>query len=466
MKSAAITLDGQGVNATYAITGSDLPSSGTVDFYWATGPNLSNELGTPKKVPTNTKVGSYTASTSIAGLGPRPANATYIIAAADSPSADPAHNVAAVPFESDIVMDMATTTDASTVTATYDINVLSVTQPLVFNIYRSANQAFYSSADLIGTDTLSASDKADLSVGHHQVKLAVLYASDMAPDPRRPFITVVANPGKTVQEPNYANDTAYFQAFIIGAISHGYDLNDPPDSTPPWEIGMANDLMNVDDYKADGTVITFHWVGASRESQSGQAVFAGAILEIQVAAIAARYEAQHAGNVVDLHFIGHSRGSVVISEAIQDLMKAYPNLIQGSFIRMTMLDPHPAMNYPGRVYYSAAGNPAAIGLRWLYLRFQSVAVDPKVVVPSVVNSAEVFFQHTPVDKFPLSNTESQLNLWGQGNDGMIINKSPNQIGYHNLTSQSFAGIGMIGHTEVHDYYQKFVVDTGLSLTYS
>ena len=79
--------------------GGDLPSPGTIDFYWATGPDISNKLQTPTtpvKVTTIQPAGSYTATTSIASLGPRPSNANYILAVADSTNADTAHNVVSV----------------------------------------------------------------------------------------------------------------------------------------------------------------------------------------------------------------------------------------------------------------------------------------------------------------------------------------------------------------------------------
>lgn len=97
MVSASLTSDSQSVNITYTISGSDLALPGTVDFYWATGPTLAAKLETTpvKTVPTATaaQATAYTASTSIASLGIRPPNATYILAVADSPSADPAHQV-------------------------------------------------------------------------------------------------------------------------------------------------------------------------------------------------------------------------------------------------------------------------------------------------------------------------------------------------------------------------------------
>lgn len=97
LTSASLSSDLQDVKANYTITGADLPSSGTIDFYWASGPNLANKLGTtPAPAATAKAVGSYTASTSVASLGTRPANASYIIAVADSPNVDPNHAVVAI----------------------------------------------------------------------------------------------------------------------------------------------------------------------------------------------------------------------------------------------------------------------------------------------------------------------------------------------------------------------------------
>ncbi len=312
----------------------------------------------------------------------------------------------------DIVMDMATTTDHLTVTATYDITGVNVDQPLSFAIYRSASAASYAPSDQIGVDTLPASDTADLLVGHHQVQLD-LYTPNLLPDPSHEFVFVVANSGDTVQEQDYTNDTAYFQIFVLGAVSHGYvpPTEDTDGQTPDWELEMAAALQKIDGYNY---VIPFNWVLLSRTKQSDEAVFAGAMLANQVAAEVVSLEKQHSGDVVDYHFIGHSRGSVVISQAIADMIKLYPSFINGNYVNMTMLDPHPARNYPKpTVYFSAARNPVAFTLKKLYLSFQKVADDPMVVVPSVVTSVQDFFQHTPFNKFPCRIQKGNLICGGR-----------------------------------------------------
>ncbi len=49
-------------------------------------------------------------------------------------------------------------------------------------------------------------------------------------------------------------------------------------------------------------------------------------------------------DVIDIHLIGHSRGSVVISQAARQLELNYPDYTRQGYIQMTLLDPHPALN--------------------------------------------------------------------------------------------------------------------------
>jgi hypothetical protein len=84
------------VNAIYSIAGGALPSAGTIDFYWATGPAVSDEIGKPFKVATQTAAGTCTVSAAVSALGPRPAAATFILAVGDSPDAHEADAFAAV----------------------------------------------------------------------------------------------------------------------------------------------------------------------------------------------------------------------------------------------------------------------------------------------------------------------------------------------------------------------------------
>ena len=88
---------------------------------------------------------------------------------------------------------------------------------------------------------------------------------------------VVANPAETIHEQSYANNTAYFQIFVVGAISHGYipadNLSGILGLTPSWELAMQASLEHVDHYN---DVIAFNWVKDSRTPESGLASADGA----------------------------------------------------------------------------------------------------------------------------------------------------------------------------------------------
>ncbi len=63
-------------------------------------------------------------------------------------------------------------------------------------------------------------------------------------------------------------------------------------------------------------VVPFFWVAESLLPAPGQAVAAGRRMAEQIIAAAHTIPA---GSPIDLHLIGHSRGSVVISEALQTI---------------------------------------------------------------------------------------------------------------------------------------------------
>ena len=77
MLSATITMGGQSVSVSYSITGAALTSTGTIDFYWASGPEPTDEIGTPFGVQTDQNIGSYSTTVAIASLGDRPASALH-----------------------------------------------------------------------------------------------------------------------------------------------------------------------------------------------------------------------------------------------------------------------------------------------------------------------------------------------------------------------------------------------------
>ena len=179
----------------------------------------------------------------------------------------------------------------------------------------------------------------------------------------------------------------------------------------------------------------------------------------------------HKGDVVDVHFIGHSRGTVVVDQAALDLNGTTDPALRGGYIKMTLLDPHPANNYtglnpqvPGGKYYSSYGVHRVLGFRKAALTewFQSQLQDPAYyVIPQNVNETEVYYQHTESGFFGAGGDgEEELNLWGHSpNDGFFKNYHSAPIKSYDLTNHRYADTGLIGHTEVARWYLLHVVAT-------
>src|SRR5262249_53322482 len=114
-------------------------------------------------------------------------------------------------------------------------------------------------------------------------------------------------------------------------------------------------------------------------------------------------------DVVDLHLIGHSRGAVVVTTTAGLLDWNAPPLA-GGYLKLTLLDPHPARTSP--VAYGSAAK-CAIGrlVDQTYHAFQAAVADPPLVIPPRVNRAEVFYQTASVQA-TLSPQDRVLNIWG------------------------------------------------------
>jgi hypothetical protein len=102
---------------------------------------------------------------------------------------------------------------------------------------------------------------------------------------------------------------------------------------------------------------------------------------------------------------------------------------------------------------------------------ENAMADPQIVIPKNVAVAEIYYQHTTYSGFRSSNsTEYALNLWGEGPSNGITNQSPSAIQWHNLTGvndstigPSGKAIGLIGHSEITDWYETHVVVAGVAI---
>jgi hypothetical protein len=371
----------------------------------------------------------------------------------------------------DIQMTYATTTDSRTVSVNYNISGSSLAgQNLSFNIYRSSAYDSLNGDQLLGTATIPGSDTADLSIGSHQgVKLTLTNpygqtVSSLTPNTALPYIVVLANPNDTIAESASSVNTASFETHVLGVIAHGLEF-DPVllyfNTVPAWETQMATTLQQNDGYQA---VIPFNWVRLSILPFPQAIQLASSELYQQVVAESNQLASQHPGDVVDINFIGHSRGAVVVSEVLQDLVGTSDPALSGGYMQMTLLDPHPAnLNFSQFSWIPTL--PISDQLAFIVAVFEYFTSDPQVVIPSNVMQTQVFYEHTPAGQFGFSSLlEVLINLWGEAPSD-LINQSDQPIESKNLTDVNAAGIGLIGHSEVPDWYLVNVVDTDQTFDY-
>src|SRR5262249_32966545 len=154
-------------------------------------------------------------------------------------------------------------------------------------------------------------------------------------DPHRPYIVVAANADHSLLESDQGNDTndsTAFRTYTIGVVTNGLQ---PLGQFQPtdWVYSMAAALVG-DGYNQ---VIPFDWGSVSNIPSPGITVMEGDILASQVRDAAHQLVSRPdtlPGSVVDVHFIGHSRGAVVISRALQDLNAASAPELRGGYMKM------------------------------------------------------------------------------------------------------------------------------------
>src|SRR5262249_3469350 len=138
--------------------------------------------------------------------------------------------------------------------------------------------------------------------------------------------------------------------------------------------------------------------------------------------------AKNPTDVVDLHLIGHSRGTVVIGQALQDLFDQpgnAPAALAAGYKKATLLDPHPATptligpaDEPIAQWYSVGTAPLLNTAAVNQLESVEAAIDdPPVVIPPSINQVQVYYQHTPSSDLSgtsaATNESTLFNLWGQ-----------------------------------------------------
>ena len=152
-----------------------------------------------------------------------------------------------------------------------------------------------------------------------------------------------------------------------------------------------------------------------------------------------------ANDPVDLEFIGHSEGTVINTYAIVTLQHEMTPQLTSGYIEDTLLDPHAANeNVPGQQmsFGGALGGIASV----IVNDYQAIANDPPAYIPSIVDEAQVFFQHSQ------ATASAIYNLWGQvpvKSDGPVVH-------YYNLTAM---GATHSGKTGVNYWFRDFIAPT-------
>ncbi len=347
-----------------------------------------------------------------------------------------------------VQMISATTADSKSVTIEYQVNQpITAATPLQFGVYRSSNTQFDSSASMVDTynlvppdsstgqaATLDQAGQPATAVGTHE--LTIPLPQGLPPYPDKPYVLVVADPGSPSATTN-PQETASFRVYTIGIVTHGGIQDTSWTHGPPWQLQIAYEM------KQEGfdSVIHYNWVQQS--GTPGEAIKQSPRLARIILGTADRFPANA---VVDLEFIGHSEGTVVNTYAIAKLSgEMIPQLTSG-FIEDTLLDPHAANNdLPSGKQISFAGPLAGLA-QSIVTNYQAEAKDPPAYFPSIVDEAQVFYEHTA------ATAGGIYNLWGQvpvKSDGPLVH-------YYNLTP---SGVTHSGNTGVPEWYRNFIVPT-------
>jgi len=343
----------------------------------------------------------------------------------------------------------ATQPDSRSITIDYQVNQApAASQPLEFGIYRSSDAQFDSNATLVDTWTVATPTQSQPGAlvddsgqpagaqGTHQLTISL--PNGLPPDPRQPYVLVVADPGTPSATTDPAQ-TASFRTYVIGIVTHGGLQNTQWKYGPAWETETAT----IMEQQGFNSVIAYNWVAAS--DMPGRAAMQGPRLASEILAAAGQFPAS---DPVDLEFVGHSEGAVVNTQAIVSLESQMTPQLKAGYIQDTLLDPHPANNaVPGQQYSVTSGALGLLATAEIN-SFQSKAKDPPVFIPSIVNDAEVFYEHTTAANSHGVN-DDLYNLWGE-----VPVKGPAH--YYNLTA---AGATHAGTTGVSDWYADFVAPT-------
>jgi hypothetical protein len=338
-----------------------------------------------------------------------------------------------------IAVFSVTEINANTVSVSYEVQTVAAPKSFTIAIDRSSSNAINATSTQVGASSVTG---LGLTVGTHTANVNIPGA--LLIDPSQPFVVAVANPTHAFTESTYADNSLSYRITTIAAVTSGFTF-----PQPSWVKNMASALSSDGfDY-----AFSFDWAADSIAPVSGLPAVDGQKLANQIDSFAMTLP--H-GTVIDLQLIAHSRGSVVIDQAIWDLVAMeqsgkHPELsgLAAGYTKMTFLDPHPAQNTmangsPANFFSASTGAFGQMGALTLKA-MQNIMNDPNITIPAGVNDVEVFYQHTNVPS--AATLFSQFfNIWGEV-------PIPGATHYYDVTALP----GGNGHRQVPTWYLSNVV---------
>jgi hypothetical protein len=387
-------------------------------------------------------------------------------------------------------IDSICTPDSKQLCISYTVFDNGSGQPFSLNVFRAVSPLTGSSrVSIVGTGgsgiTLSGSES---KTGVHRIRIQppgtggarFVFNQRFAlrPDLRYKYVLTEAD-GDGAFNVSDRNDRphASFRIWVVGAIAHGYEfgylnaltggLCSPPADSAVEDMKAR---LEANDYDL---VVAAHWEADSVTPKAGLAIKAGDHLAETIRTAAAGIEGLCPNDVIDVVCIGHSRGTVVISEALQKLIPTETNPVlpqlAAGFMTEVLVDPHPANTF--NVYHSQHTRMNRTGVvqwvldRWIVngfslgrhvemlatairrsiRRFYAVARDPAPWIPANVQAAVDYYQQTPASELPLSSLTNPIgegvqNLWGidpglissAGASLVAFNETRPGLGHHEI----------------------------------
>lgn len=346
----------------------------------------------------------------------------------------------------DLRMLSATMSDSSKIRIEYEIVAGPLASPAVpVHLYRSADTAL----DLPDDRLLMEGVLTGTANGVHVQELTLPEAGRGMATGQPHVLAVLDPPTNTapsgvVIESDETNNQAEFRKYALAVIVHGLTFYEGP---PEWVDLIAASLTD----RGYDLVVPVDWAMRSRVIWPGVPQSVGAGLAHDLKAAVAELPARPQDRV-DVHWIGHSRGTVVVSQALLAWGRdaQLPDSIKSGWMKVTYLDPHPAKNRNPPLISVNRLNPLGPLLAFGTQIFQSIVNDPDLTLPTgLIDETELYFQRT--EWYLLSPNEVYFdylaNYWGEAPlPGFPLNKT------FNVTQPR------LSHFEVPNYYLDNVLN--------